>query len=86
MDDIQKLADPFRTLLKLMVDNPGDLRLIVIPDGLGVTFRVTVAEGDAGMLIGKQGRVARSLRLILLAISMKTKQKINLEIAGHSKR
>jgi len=82
MGDIQKLADLFRALLKLMVDNPGDLKLVVIPDETGATFSVTVAEGDAGMLIGKEGRIARSLRIILLAIGMKTKQKINLDISG----
>jgi|HubBroStandDraft_5_1064220.scaffolds.fasta_scaffold483920_2 predicted RNA-binding protein YlqC (UPF0109 family) len=82
MKDIQKVAEIFETLVKLILEKPDEMTMAVVPDGTGSIFRVTVARGDVGVLIGKEGRIARSLRIILLAISMKTKQKISLDIIG----
>ncbi len=82
MKDIQKVAESFETLVKLMLEKPDEMTMAVVPDGPGSIFRVTVAQGDVGVLIGKEGRIARSLRIILLAIGMKTKQKISLDIIG----
>jgi predicted RNA-binding protein YlqC (UPF0109 family) len=82
MKDIQKVAESFETLVKLMLEKPEEMTMAIVPDGTGSIFRVTVARGDVGVLIGKEGRIARSLRIILLAIGMKTKQKISLDIIG----
>lgn len=46
----------------------------------GAIFRLSLAPDDVGKVIGRDGRTARSLRLILEAIGRKTKQKLNLEI------
>jgi predicted RNA-binding protein YlqC (UPF0109 family) len=80
MEDFQIIAETMMAVMKLMVDKPDELILTIIPDGAGATLRVAVARADAGMLIGKDGRIARSLRIILLAIGMKAKQKLALDI------
>jgi uncharacterized protein len=85
MKDIQKVADAFMALAKLIVEKPDEMTLNIVPDGTGAIFQVAVAQRDVGLLIGKEGRIARSLRIILLAIGMKTKQKISLDIIGPSK-
>jgi hypothetical protein len=54
MDDVHKLADLFRKLMKMLVDNQTDLKLEVIPDEACAIFRVTVAQCDMGMLVGKK--------------------------------
>ena len=81
MKDIQKIADALTAVIRLIVDNPDEMSLTIVPDGLGWMFRVSVSPSDVGMLIGKQGRIARSLRIVLIAISIKTKQKISLDIS-----
>ena len=85
-DDVQKLADLFQKLMKMLVDSPDDLKLTVIPESAGVIFRVKVAERDVGMLIGKDGRIARALRVLLLAFGRKAKTQINLDIAGSQRK
>jgi hypothetical protein len=85
MKDIQKIADSFESLVKHMLEHPDKMILEICLDGTDATFRVSVAQRDVGVLIGKEGRVARSLRTILTGIGMKTKQRINLDIIGTSR-
>jgi predicted RNA-binding protein YlqC (UPF0109 family) len=80
MENIERIADAFTALIRLIIDKPDEMSLTIVPDGSGWMFRVSVSPDDSGMLIGKQGRIARSLRIILIAISMKTKRKIGLDI------
>jgi predicted RNA-binding protein YlqC (UPF0109 family) len=81
MEETQEIADALATIIKLLVDSPNELSLTIVHDKSTVIFRVTASPKDVGMLIGKQGRIARSLRTILASISMRTKQKIGLDIA-----
>ena len=80
MEDTQAIADVITSLVRLTVDRPDMVRLEAIPNGTGVLYRLSVAPEDVGRLIGKQGRTARALRVILGVISMATKQKIRLDI------
>jgi predicted RNA-binding protein YlqC (UPF0109 family) len=45
-------------------------------------LRLSVHETDLGKVIGKQGRIARSLRILLLAMSVGAKNKIALDIVS----
>jgi predicted RNA-binding protein YlqC (UPF0109 family) len=80
MEDTQRIAEALMVMMRLVVDQPEKLSLEVVPDGPGWTFRVSVPPSDIGMLIGKQGRIARAFRTILVSVSMKTKQRISLDI------
>jgi predicted RNA-binding protein YlqC (UPF0109 family) len=80
MEDIEKIADALTAVIRLIIDKPDEMALTIVPDGSGWMLRVSVSPGDVGMLIGKQGRIAKSLRIILIAISMKTKRKVGLDI------
>ena len=51
------------------------------PDDDGVTvFHLHVAEGDMGRVIGKQGRIAKAIRTVMRAASVKSGKKIAVEI------
>ena len=69
MKDIQKIADALTAVIRLIVDKPDEMSLTIVPDGSGWMFRVSVSSSDVGMLIGKQGRIARSLRIILMRLT-----------------
>jgi uncharacterized protein len=43
-------------------------------------LELRVAKEDLGRVIGKQGRTAKSMRILLSAIGARTKRKILLEI------
>ena len=51
------------------------------PDAEGViVYHLHVAEGDMGRVIGKQGRIAKAIRTVMRAASVKGGKKIAVEI------
>lgn len=69
------------TMVKALVDQPEQVcvREVCGDDGTS-TFEVRVAPGDAGQIIGKQGRLANAVRTLAKASAMKHKRKIYVEI------
>lgn len=67
-------------MAQCLVDQPGAVALHAIEQDGGVLYRLIVAPDDVGKVIGKQGRMARSIRTILTAAGNKLKQKLSLDI------
>ncbi len=65
---VEEVRELILSLLKLMVDSPGDVSLTIVTSSRGTILYATVAPGDVGKLIGRAGRTARSLRTILTVI------------------
>ena len=67
-------------IAKALVDQPEKV-VVSVQDGEQTTIlELKVAPEDLGKVIGKQGRTARAIRIILGAAGMKTKRRFNLEI------
>jgi hypothetical protein len=79
MESTQTIAEAVTNIVKLMVDNPDDVSVEVVPVPGGMVLRYSVAPSDLGKLIGAQGRNARSLRVIIAAIGMGAKLRIGLD-------
>ena len=45
-----------------------------------VVYHLTVAEGDMGRVIGKQGRIAKAIRTLVKAASVKSDKPVFVEI------
>ena len=45
-----------------------------------VVYHLTVAEGDMGRVIGKQGRIAKAIRTVVKAASSKSSKKVIVDI------
>lgn len=45
-----------------------------------IALELLVSSADLGQVIGKQGRTARSMRTILNAVSMRSRQRFSLDI------
>ncbi len=71
-------------LLKFIVDSLVDDKDAVIihkkEEDSTVIFEVSVAEGDVGKIIGKNGRIAQSIRMILHSASHNENKKYILKI------
>ena len=51
------------------------------PDAEGtVVYHLHVAEDDMGRVIGKQGRIAKAIRVVMRAAATRTNSKISVEI------
>ena len=69
-------------IVRTLVDNDQAVRVELQGDNDSVTLNLHVAISDLGKVIGKQGRTARALRVILSLISSKLQRKYNLNIQG----
>ena len=65
-----------------LVENPDAVQVTTDePDEEGViVYHLHVAEGDMGRVIGKQGRIAKAIRTVMRAASVKGGKKIAVEI------
>ncbi len=67
-------------IARALVDEPDHVAVSQQDKGDGIVLQLTVAPGDLGKVIGKQGRTARSIRTLLGAASMKFHKRYTLEI------
>lgn len=67
-------------IVKNLVDNPDQVKVDVVEGEQNTILELSVADGDAGKVIGKQGRIAKALRLILSASAAKSGKRVTLEI------
>ncbi|MBQ2933429.1 MAG: KH domain-containing protein, partial [Clostridia bacterium] len=65
-----------------LVQNPEAVKVTVDePNENGVTvLHLSVAEGDRGRVIGKQGRIAKAIRTVMRAAANKADMNIAVEI------
>jgi len=64
-----------------LVDHPDDVAVEILSPGPEASFELHVHPDDLGHVIGRQGRTARSLRLVLGAAAARTGRDAGLEIA-----
>lgn len=67
-------------IVKSLVDNPEDVSVNVVEGEKSTILELSVADGDIGKVIGKQGRIAKAIRTILAATANKTGKRAILEI------
>ena len=67
-------------IAKALVDKPEEVSVTELEGEQTSVIELRVAKEDLGKVIGKQGRTARAMRIILDAASMKMKKRSVLEI------
>ena len=70
------------SLAKGLVENPEQVEVIVDePNAEGViVYHLHVAENDMGRVIGKQGRIANAIRVVMRAAANRNNQSVAVEI------
>jgi len=67
-------------LAKVLVNAPDEVEVEAFEEGDRNIIELFVAEDDLGRIIGRQGRMARSLRTIVNAAALQTRKRYQLEI------
>ncbi len=67
-------------IAKSMVDKPDEVQVSQISGESSTIFELKVAPEDIGKVIGKQGRNAQAIRVILGAAGMKVKKRFSLDL------
>jgi len=67
-------------IARSLVDNPDAVTVVESDSPGALTLELRVAPEDMGKVIGKQGRIAKSIRAVLKAATIKEPKPIFLEI------
>ena len=63
-------------IAKSLVDNPDDVVVNETSDDSTINIELTVAPDDMGKVIGKGGRIAKSIRTVVKAAASKGDKKV----------
>lgn len=74
------MKDIVEYVAKNLVSHPEDIVIEEHENNGIVDIKLFVHSDDMGKIIGKQGRIANSIRSILKACAIKEQKKVNLEI------
>jgi len=68
------------TIAKALVDHPHEVRVNAVDKERTLVYELSVHPDDMGKIIGKQGRIAKALRTVVMAASVDTDKRVTVEI------
>lgn len=75
------MKEVLEIIAKALVENPDEVRINEIEGENEVTLELHVAESDMGKVIGRQGRIAKSIRTVVKAAASREAKRVSVEIA-----
>ena len=76
------MKETLEVIIKNLVDEPENVAINEVEGEKAVIYEVKVAGSDMGKVIGRQGRIASSIRTLMKAIATKEDKKITIEFIG----
>ena len=76
------MKEILETIILSLVDNKDAVQINAQDGEKSVVFEVKVAEEDMGKVIGRQGRLAKSIRTLVKSIAGKEHKKVTVEFIG----
>lgn len=73
------MKEILETIIKSLVEDEKQASITEKEDEKGINFEVKVADKDMSKVIGKQGRVAKSIRTVMKSVAGKEHKKVNIE-------
>lgn len=67
-------------IARSLVDNPEQVDVQRVEGDDVITIELRVASDDMGKVIGKQGRIAKAIRTVVKAASLKENKRVTVEI------
>ena len=76
------MKEILETIILNLVDNKDLVEIKEVDGEKSIIFEVKVAETDMGKIIGRQGRLARSIRTVMKSVAAKEHKKLSVEFIG----
>ena len=74
------MKDLVEVIAKALVDLPDEVVVTEREDDKAIVIELKVAASDMGKVIGKQGRIAKSIRSVVKAAASKEDKKVIVDI------
>ena len=76
------MKEILHTIISNLVEDQNAVEINQIDGTQSVVFEVKVSESDMGKVIGKQGKIAHSIRTVMKAVAAKEHKKATVEFIG----
>lgn len=73
------MKEIIETIILNLVDNKDAVTINEIQGEKSIVYEVKVAEDDMGKVIGRQGRLAKSIRTVVKSIGAREHKKVSVE-------
>ena len=74
------MKEVLELIAKALVEHPEEVSVTEIEGENSVTLELRVADGDMGKVIGKQGKIAKSIRTVVKAAASRENKHVVVEI------
>ncbi len=74
------MIELIKYVVNRFAEKPEEIEYDIKEDGKEVSVTVTLSSSDMGKVIGRQGKIAKALRTLVRAGSLKENKKYNIEI------
>ncbi len=75
-----ELQTTLHDIAAAIVDSPDEVKVIREEDDDTITLYLSVAPDDMGMVIGRNGRIARAIRTVIKAAAADCGKRVNVKI------
>ena len=76
------MKEILETIINTLVSDKESVSINQIDGEQSIIFEVKVAEGDMGKVIGRQGRLAKSIRTVMKSVAAKENKRVSVEFIG----
>ncbi len=76
------MKDILEIIILNLVDNKDAVEIKELEEEKSIVFEVKVADGDMGKIIGRQGKLAKSIRTVMKAVATKEQKRVSVEFIG----
>ena len=74
------MKDILHTIIASIVDEPNEVKITEDEQNGVILFTIKVAKSDMGRVIGKEGKIIRSIRNVMKIPAMKQNKKVQVAI------
>ena len=74
------LKETLTGIARAIVDSPDEVTVLETVDEKDVNLVLSVAPDDMGMVIGKNGKIAKAIRTVMKAAAGADSKRVNVEI------
>ncbi|MBP3372497.1 MAG: KH domain-containing protein [Clostridia bacterium] len=74
------MEELLKHLAQSLVENPDQVTVTRVENERNIVLELRVAESDMGRVIGKQGRIAKAIRTVIKAATMREDKRVLVEI------
>lgn len=76
------MKELLEVIIKGLVDNKDAVSIDEKTTNDTIVYQVKVDPCDMGQIIGKQGKMAKSIRTVMKSVASKERKRINVEFVG----